>query len=125
MLFGVRRAHTLATTLLATGLYLAVGCGSAASSAPANALPRTEAGYPNGPITVIAPANPGGGWDQTARQLQQVLRDTGLLGVPVEVVNRGGAGGTIGLADLVSRHRGNPQTLMVFCLLYTSPSPRD
>jgi putative tricarboxylic transport membrane protein len=114
MLFGVRRAHTLATTLLATGLYLAVGCGSADSSAPANALPRTEAGYPNGPITVIAPANPGGGWDQTARQLQQVLRDTGLLGVPVEVVNRGGAGGTIGLADLVSRHRGNPQTLMVF-----------
>ncbi len=114
MLFGVRHAHALATTLLETGLYLAVGCGSADSSAPANALPRTEAGYPNGPITVIAPANPGGGWDQTARQLQQVLRDTGLLGVPVEVVNRGGAGGTIGLADLVSRHRGNPQTLMVF-----------
>jgi putative tricarboxylic transport membrane protein len=65
-------------------------------------------------VTLLAPANPGGGWDQTARQIQQVWTEAGILGVPVEVVNRGGAGGTIGLADFVTRHRGNPRTLMVF-----------
>lgn len=78
------------------------------------ALAPTAAGYPDGPMTIIAPANPGGGWDQTARQIQQVWTETGLLGVPVEVVNRGGAGGAIGLAELVTTHRGNPRTVMVF-----------
>lgn len=78
------------------------------------ALAPTAAGYPDGPMTIIAPANPGGGWDQTARQIQQVWTETGLIGVPVEVVNRGGAGGAIGLAELVTTHRGNPRTVMVF-----------
>ncbi len=94
---------------------LTVGCaGGAAPERPADALPPTSTGYPTGAMTIIAPANPGGGWDQTARQIQQVLAEVGVLGVPVEVVNRGGAGGTIGLSDLVTRHRGNPHTLMVF-----------
>ena len=94
---------------------LTVGCGGgAAPERPAGALAPTSAGYPSGAMTIIAPANPGGGWDQTARQIQQVLAEVGVLGVPVEVVNRGGAGGTIGLSDLVTRHRNNPHTLMVF-----------
>ena len=78
------------------------------------ALAPTAAGYPDGPMTIIAPANPGGGWDQTARQIQQVWTETGILGVPVEVVNRGGAGGAIGLAELITTHRDDPRTLMVF-----------
>ena len=78
------------------------------------ALAPTAAGFPDGPITIIAPANPGGGWDQTARQIQQVWTETGILGVPVEVVNRGGAGGAIGLAELVTTHRDDARTLMVF-----------
>lgn len=78
------------------------------------ALAPTAAGYPNGPLTIIAPANPGGGWDQTARQIQQVWTEAGILGVPVEVVNRGGAGGAIGLAELVTTHRDDARTLMVF-----------
>ncbi len=78
------------------------------------ALAPTAGGFPDGPITIIAPANPGGGWDQTARQIQQVWTEAGILGVPVEVVNRGGAGGAIGLAELTTTHRGNPRTLMVF-----------
>lgn len=95
--------------------FLAAGCGSeSATDRPASALPPTPAGYPRGTLTLIAPAAPGGGWDQTARQIQQVWTATGLLGVPVEVVNRGGAGGAVGLADLVTRHRGNPRNLMVF-----------
>jgi putative tricarboxylic transport membrane protein len=30
-------------------------------------------------LTIMAPAAPGGGWDQTARVMQQVLRATGLV----------------------------------------------
>lgn len=99
---------------LAIALLVTAGCGAEVAPRAANALAPTAAGYPDGSITLIAPANPGGGWDQTARQIQQVWTETGTLGVPIEVVNRGGAGGTIGLADLVSRHRDNPRTLMVF-----------
>ena len=91
------------------------GCsGSVPAERPAGALQPTTSGYPARPITLLAPANPGGGWDQTARQIRQVWTETQIVGVPVEVVNRGGAGGTIGLADLVSRQRNNPYTLMVF-----------
>lgn len=59
----------------------------------------------------MAPANPGGGWDQTARQVQQVLSGEHILPVPAEVVNRGGAGGTIGLSELVARD--DSHTMMV------------
>jgi putative tricarboxylic transport membrane protein len=76
-------------------------------------LPRAPDGYPNRPIMIMAPANPGGGWDQTARVIQQVLLTQQIVPEPVEVFNRGGAGGTIGLAELVSRHRRDPYVLMI------------
>lgn len=105
----------IATAVCAVGPLVGVGCtGGLAPERPSTALEPTSSGYPQGAITLIAPANPGGGWDQTARQIQQVLTESGIVGVPVEVVNRGGAGGTIGLADLVTRHRNSPRTLMVF-----------
>ena len=48
-------------------------------------------------LRLIAPAAPGGGWDQTARVMQQVLQRTGIVRTaPVE--NIPGAAGTIGLA---------------------------
>ena len=74
--------------------------------------------FPRKPITIMAPANPGGGWDQTARVIQQVLTKEHLLPVPSEVINRPGAGGTIGLAELVAR--GDPHTIMGS--LYVVPS---
>ena len=95
---------------------VAGGCagGGSGDGRPSSALAPTAGGYPGGAITLLAPARPGGGWDQTARQIQQVWTSTGIVGVPVEVVNRGGAGGTIGLADLVTRFSGEPHMLMVF-----------
>ena len=76
-------------------------------------LERTATGYPNRRIMIMAPANPGGGWDQTARVMQHVLRVRQIVREPVEVFNRGGAGGTIGLAELVGRHRHDPYVLMI------------
>lgn len=62
--------------------------------------------------TIMAPAAPGGGWDQTARTMQAVLRDEGIA-ESVQVVNVPGAGGTIGLAQFVNQARGNPEQLIV------------
>ncbi|MFN3634554.1 MAG: Bug family tripartite tricarboxylate transporter substrate binding protein [Rhizobium rhizophilum] len=75
--------------------------------AGALALPAAAADY-----TIIAPAAPGGGWDQTARSLQQVMQAEGISG-NVQVVNVPGAGGTIGLAQFASQQSGNPNALIV------------
>ncbi len=75
--------------------------------AGAIALPAYAADY-----TIIAPANPGGGWDQTARSLQTVMQQEGISG-NVQVQNVPGAGGTIGLAQFASQSAGNPNALIV------------
>ena len=75
--------------------------------AGAMALPAFAADY-----SIIAPAGPGGGWDQTARSLQTVLQDEKIAG-SVQVVNVPGAGGTIGLAQFAGQNSGNPNALIV------------
>lgn len=64
-------------------------------------------------LRIMAPAAPGGGWDQTARELQATLRDT--VG-RTEVYNVTGAGGTIGLSQFARLH-GQPTELMVMGLV--------
>ena len=71
------------------------------------ALPALAADY-----TIIAPANPGGGWDQTARTMQAVLQDE-KISDSVQVQNVPGAGGTIGLAQFASQNEGNANALIV------------
>lgn len=61
---------------------------------------------------IMAPAAPGGGWDQTARTMQQALQDEKISG-SVQVVNVPGAGGTIGLAQFVNSAKGDPSQLIV------------
>ncbi|MFN4140376.1 tripartite tricarboxylate transporter substrate binding protein [Aestuariivirga sp.] len=62
-------------------------------------------------LRIIAPAKPGGGWDQTARELAEVMTAGGAKGVTVE--NVPGAGGTVGLAQLIDQEKGKPNVLMV------------
>lgn len=63
-------------------------------------------------LKLMAPAAPGGGWDQTARSLQTVLQEEGIS-KSVQVQNVPGAGGTIGLAQFASQQKGNPNALIV------------
>ena len=63
-------------------------------------------------LRIIAPAKPGGGWDQTARALEEVIRAGGGA-KSVTVENVAGAGGTVGLAQLVDKEKGNANVLMV------------
>ena len=60
----------------------------------------------------MAPAAPGGGWDQTARSMQSALQEAGIVG-NVQVTNVPGAGGTIGLAQFVNTAKGDPTRLIV------------
>jgi putative tricarboxylic transport membrane protein len=82
------------------------------------ASPSLAQGIP-GPLRLIAPAAPGGGWDQTARVMQQVLQQSGLVGT-VTVQNIPGAAGTIGLARFVGSERGRDDVLMVSGLIMLS-----
>jgi putative tricarboxylic transport membrane protein len=65
----------------------------------------------------MAPAAPGGGWDSTSRAVQQVLQDEKIAAQTVEVFNRPGAGGTIGLAELINQTRGDGHTVMTMGLV--------
>jgi putative tricarboxylic transport membrane protein len=82
------------------------------SMSPARAQ-MDEAWRPQKSTTLIVPSNPGGGWDQTARFMQRAIEANKLSPTSVEVINRGGAGGTIGLTELVERHATDPYKLMV------------
>jgi putative tricarboxylic transport membrane protein len=62
--------------------------------------------------SIMAPAAPGGGWDQTARAMQEALTTGGISG-NVQVTNVPGAGGTIGLAQFAQEANGDPSKLMV------------
>lgn len=88
----------------------------AAASAMAPAVMRHSAfsqdEWASETLQIMAPAAPGGGWDSTAREIQRVLQETETVGT-VEVFNVEGAGGTIGLADLASKYKGDGHTLMV------------
>ena len=60
----------------------------------------------------IAPANPGGGWDFTCRQIGKIMYDIGQVDDPVQVTNMAGGGG--GLAyQTVANERTDDADLIV------------
>lgn len=60
----------------------------------------------------IAPANPGGGWDFTCRQVGKSLQDLGLIDTTMQVVNLAGGGGGVAYAEVVNK-RGDDNDLIV------------
>ncbi|MDP4503010.1 tripartite tricarboxylate transporter substrate binding protein [Nonomuraea sp. NBC_00507] len=69
----------------------------------------------SGTLRIMAPASPGGGWDQTSRTAEQALKSA-APDRKVEVFNVPGAGGTIGLAQLAGE-KGNGNLLMTMGLV--------
>ena len=55
----------------------------------------------------IAPANPGGGWDFTCRQVGKTLQDLGLIDSTMQVVNMAGGGGGVAFAEVVNKRSGD------------------
>lgn len=79
---------------------------SACGGAPA-------AKYPERSIDIIAPANPGGGWDTLARTVQVSLETEKLVSQPLTVTNKPGGGGGVGLAYMQTQ-KGSDYTLVVY-----------
>jgi putative tricarboxylic transport membrane protein len=63
-------------------------------------------------LKIMAPAAPGGGWDQTARSMQQALMAE-KIARSVQVTNVPGAGGAVGIAQFVNSAKGDGNQLMV------------
>ena len=85
----VHARRFLATAIASGALLLAAPCALALDS-----------------LKLLVPAAPGGGWDQTGRALQAALQADKI--VPrVTVDNKGGAGGTIGLAQFINSSKGD------------------
>ena len=96
--------------------------------------PRPSADrYPSQPVELVVPFQAGGGSDTFARTIQSIIAEDRLVHVPINVVNRTGGAGAVGLAYVASK-AGNTHTLMttIDTLLavplqpsYTGPSYRD
>ena len=84
-------------TISAAIVFAAVG---AVALAP---VPSVAQNYPSRSVDIIVPFNPGGGADSSQRTFNKYAEP--LVGQPLVVVNKPGAGGTKGWAELV---RANP-----------------
>jgi putative tricarboxylic transport membrane protein len=81
------------------------------AAASAGLLPAFPAWAQIKSMKIIAPAGPGGGYDQLARAIQEILTGE-KLATSIQVQNVPGAGGTVGLAQFVNSKDRDP-SLMV------------
>ena len=83
---------------------------SLAALSVAGAVPTRALAASN--IKMMIPANPGGGWDGTGRELGKALLDAKVADT-VQYENKGGAAGAIGLAQFVNASKGDPNALIM------------
>jgi putative tricarboxylic transport membrane protein len=63
-------------------------------------------------LKLFIPAAPGGGWDQTGRTMEQVLKSTGMV-QNIQFEHAPGAGGAVGMPRFVNTMKGQGNVLMV------------
>ena len=80
---------------------------AALAALAASQLPFSRAAHAQGigTLKMMIPANPGGGWDQTGRALGAAMQAAKVV-QSVQFDNKGGAAGTIGLAQFVNPCQG-------------------
>ena len=79
--------------------------GTPAQSAVASWKPEKS-------IEIVAPSGPGGTTDRTARVLARIMTQHKLVEVPVNVVNKPGGNGIIGLT-YIDQHPGDPHFVII------------
>ncbi len=109
-----RSSSALLPLLRLAGL-LAAGLAHAQGPQPATGWAPTQ------PVELVVPAGTGGGADQMARLLAELIARHRLMAQPVNVVNRPGNSGAEGLLELRAA-RGNPHKLIItLSNLFTTP----
>lgn len=91
---------------------------------------QEKSDFPNKPITIVVPYNPGGASDLTARMIAKGMEEK--LSVPVTVVNKAGGSGGVGL-EYVRSSKNDGYTLsympvestMIKALGFTDIQPSD
>jgi putative tricarboxylic transport membrane protein len=96
----MKRITFFSVLLIAAGGLLALQC------APAGAWEPSEG------VEFIAPANPGGGWDTICRTSARVLQKTGLITKPIYVSNMPGGSGSVAIAYVVKKRKGDSHLLV-------------
>lgn len=104
--------RSLFSLLLLAGLFaLLAACGGAGGSQGGGE------DYPGGkPVKMVAPAEPGSGWDTTARALDQVFQEEGLIDHPLPIENQVGATGAVWLAQMVNEQKGKDDVIAMTSL---------
>jgi len=101
-------------------LSAAVAAPPAWAQAPTQAPPQ-GAWEPTQPVELLVPAGTGGGADQMARLVQELVQRHGLMKQPMTVVNKPGNSGTEALLDMKAA-RGDPHKLVItLSNLFTAP----
>jgi len=85
------------------GFMLVLMCGT---------LPAMAQWKPDKQVEIIAPSGPGGTTDRTARLVAKILTQNKLVDVPVNVVNKPGGSGTIGL-NYLNQHPGDGHYIII------------
>ncbi|MEV4113930.1 tripartite tricarboxylate transporter substrate binding protein [Nonomuraea sp. NPDC049695] len=95
-----------------TKLLAAVAAAVTLTGCAVGEATESGGGYPDKPLSIMAPGSPGGGWDTRARGIASTLSECKVADVDATVTNVPGAGGTIGLAQFAKK-KGDPYQLMV------------
>src|ERR1700754_4188808 len=94
------------TTLSFNAARRSAAAGCLAAMLAAGSVPALAAD-----IEIVAPAAPGGGYDRTSRAFEAALEQE-KLGT-ASVINVGGAGGAIGLAQFIKNRTGSDSAMIV------------
>lgn len=106
------RRHLLTVAIGASALATTAACSGSSPGGSGAESPGGRSAV--GRLQIMAPADPGGGWDQTARALAASF-EADKLAKSTQVSNVGGAGGTVGLAQL--KNERSKDFLMVMGLV--------
>ena len=104
----------------ALGLCFTAACLVAAAQT-AQAQTTNSAWEPSAPVELVVPAGTGGGADQMARFVADMVTKHRLMKQPLTVVNKPGNSGAEGLLEMKAS-KGNPHKLVItLSSLFTVP----
>lgn len=103
-------AVVLAAMLLLSAL---TGCGGDKGSAQgSDGSGESGAWEPDGPVTMIAAAAAGSGYDTSARSFAQLFNETGIVKQTIKVTNDSGANGQVGFTNFAHNYEGRGDALI-------------